>query len=61
MENVIVCKNLTHYYGKRLIYDNLSFNVPRGRILGLLGKNGTGKPQLSTYSAVICNPKPEIV
>lgn len=43
MENVIECKNLTHYYGKRLIYDNLSFNVPRGRILGLLGKNGTGK------------------
>ena len=35
--------NLTHYYGKRLIYENLSFNVPEGRILGLLGKNGTGK------------------
>lgn len=43
MENIIECRNLTHYYGKRLIYDNLSFDVPRGRILGLLGKNGTGK------------------
>ncbi len=43
MENVIECRNLTHYYGKRLIYKDLSFNVPRGRILGLLGKNGTGK------------------
>ena len=43
MENIIECRNLTHYYGKRLIYDNLSFGVPRGRILGLLGKNGTGK------------------
>lgn len=43
MENIIECKNLTHYYGKRLIYENLSFNVPKGRILGLLGKNGTGK------------------
>ena len=41
--NIIECKNLTHYYGKRLIYENLSFNVPKGRILGLLGKNGTGK------------------
>ncbi len=40
---MITCKNLTHYYGKRLIYENLSFNVPKGRILGLLGKNGTGK------------------
>ena len=43
MENIIECRNLTHYYGKRLIYENLSFNVPKGKILGLLGKNGTGK------------------
>lgn len=43
MENVIECRNLTHYYGNRMIYENLSFTVPRGRILGLLGKNGTGK------------------
>jgi len=40
---VISCRNLTHYYGKRLIYKDLSFDVPEGRILGLLGKNGTGK------------------
>lgn len=26
-----------------MIYENLSFGVPKGRILGLLGKNGTGK------------------
>lgn len=43
MENIIECKNLTHYYGERLIYKDLSFNVPKGKILGLLGKNGTGK------------------
>lgn len=43
MESVIECKNLTHYYGNRKIYENLSFSVPKGRILGLLGKNGTGK------------------
>lgn len=40
---MVSCKNLTHYYGKRLIFENLSFEVPKGRILGLLGKNGTGK------------------
>ncbi|MDE7147786.1 MAG: ABC transporter ATP-binding protein, partial [Duncaniella sp.] len=27
----------------RIIYSDLSFEVPKGRILGLLGKNGTGK------------------
>ncbi len=43
MENIIECKHLTHCYGKRVIYRDLSFSVPRGRILGLLGKNGTGK------------------
>lgn len=43
MEDVIVCKDLTHYYGKRCIYENLNFSIPRGRVLGLLGKNGTGK------------------
>lgn len=44
MDNsVIKCCDLTHYYGERLIYEHLNFEVPRGRILGLLGKNGTGK------------------
>lgn len=42
-ENIIECQNLTHYYGKRLIYENINFSVPKGRIMGLLGKNGTGK------------------
>lgn len=39
----IECKSLTHYYGRKLVYENLSFNVEEGKILGLLGKNGTGK------------------
>jgi ABC-2 type transport system ATP-binding protein len=43
MSNVIECKNLTHYYGKKLVYENLNFQVKEGSILGLLGKNGAGK------------------
>ena len=43
MSNVIECKNLTHYYGERCIYENLNFTVQKGRVTGLLGKNGTGK------------------
>ena len=43
MNNVIECKNLTHYYGKKLVYENLNINLEEGRILGLLGKNGAGK------------------
>jgi ABC-2 type transport system ATP-binding protein len=37
------CENITHYYGNKLIYENLNFEVSKGKILGLLGKNGTGK------------------
>lgn len=41
---VIEVRGLTQRYGTgRLIYSDLSFEVPQGRILGLLGKNGTGK------------------
>jgi len=43
MDNIVECKNLTHYYGKKLVYENLSFNIKKGSILGLLGKNGAGK------------------
>jgi ABC-2 type transport system ATP-binding protein len=43
MDTIIKCENITHYYGKKLIYRNLNFEVEKGKILGLLGKNGTGK------------------
>jgi ABC-2 type transport system ATP-binding protein len=43
MEPIIQCENITHYYGDRLIYKDLNFEVQQGKILGLLGKNGTGK------------------
>jgi ABC-2 type transport system ATP-binding protein len=39
----IECKDLTHYYGKRLVFEHMNFAVRRGSIFGLLGKNGTGK------------------
>lgn len=42
-EPVIEGVNLTHFYGSRMIYQDLNFTVPKGRIMGLLGKNGTGK------------------
>lgn len=43
MENVIECVNLTHSYGNKLIYKDLNFSVQKGKIFGILGKNGMGK------------------
>jgi ABC-2 type transport system ATP-binding protein len=40
---MIKVKNLTKYYGKRLALDNVSFNVEKGEIVGLLGPNAAGK------------------
>ena len=37
---------MRHCFGNRVIYKNLNFTVPRGRVFGLLGKNGVGKTTL---------------
>ena len=40
---MIEVKNLTKYYGDVLAIDHLTFTAKKGRILGFLGPNGSGK------------------
>lgn len=42
-EAVVQVKNLTHYYGSKLVFEDFNFEIKKGSIFGLLGKNGTGK------------------
>jgi ABC-2 type transport system ATP-binding protein len=41
--NVIKVESLVKYFDGRCVLDGISFNVPRGCIYGLLGRNGAGK------------------
>ncbi|MDR2341740.1 MAG: ABC transporter ATP-binding protein [Campylobacteraceae bacterium] len=43
MQNVIVCENLSFKYKNNEVLHNINFEVKRGSIVGLLGKNGAGK------------------
>jgi ATP-binding cassette ChvD family protein len=45
-ELVIEAKGLRKAFGERLLFDQLSFNLPKGGIVGIIGPNGAGKTTL---------------
>ena len=44
--NIIECKDITKRFGQFTALDNVSIEVPQGKIFGLLGPNGAGKTTL---------------
>lgn len=40
---ILSVENLSHSYGVRTLFKNVSFNVELGDKIGIIGVNGTGK------------------
>lgn len=53
---LVQCTGLSKSYGGAPVLDQLSFELPAGRIVGLLGPNGTGKTTLIKLLAGLLRP-----
>lgn len=53
---VVEAANLSKSYGDCLLFDNLSFSLPKGGIVGVIGPNGAGKSTLFKIIAGLVKP-----
>ncbi|HEY4185577.1 MAG TPA: energy-dependent translational throttle protein EttA [Polyangia bacterium] len=54
---VVKAEGLTKSFGERLLIENLSFNLPRGGIVGVIGPNGAGKTTM--FRMLVGQEKPD--
>ena len=55
-KNIITINNLSKSFGKKVVFQELSLEIPAGRVIGLLGENGIGKTTLLRTIADILKP-----
>ncbi len=54
---VIEAENISKGYGEKLLFENLSFKLPPGGIVGVIGPNGAGKTTL--FKMIVGQEKPD--
>jgi ATP-binding cassette ChvD family protein len=54
---VIIAENVSKAYGDKLLFENLSFQLPPAGIVGVIGPNGAGKTTL--FKLIIGKEKPD--
>lgn len=55
-------KNVDSYYGESRVIDGLSLDIPKGKIVGLIGRNGVGKSTtLKSIMGIVKTPCGEIL
>ncbi len=42
----VICRSIHKRYGRRQVLDDVSLSIPKGAVLGLVGRNGAGKTTL---------------
>src|SRR6476469_11174961 len=55
--DVVVADGLAKAYGEKVLFDGLSFALPRGGIVGVIGPNGAGKTTL--FRMIVGSEKPD--
>ncbi len=56
-DKVMEAKNLSKAYGDKLLFDDLTFSLPKGGIVGVIGPNGAGKTTL--FNIITGKEKPD--
>jgi ABC-2 type transport system ATP-binding protein len=59
-EALISARNLSVLYGRKKAVDDVSFTIPKGRVVGLLGHNGAGKTTLMKALVGLAAPQGEL-
>jgi energy-dependent translational throttle protein EttA len=55
--DVVIAKGLKKAYGDKVLFDDLTFSLPRGGIVGVIGPNGAGKT--TTFRLILGEEKPD--